>query len=93
MACLCNHSCAPNATPRYRSWKGAAAVRVQATRDVLAGEEITMSYVDETAGVDARADALASYGFTCECEKCVEERAAIRKVPTLQFGGWTEEVD
>ena len=74
LTCLCNHACEPSAVTRYSSWKGRTMVRVEALRDIRAGEELLLSYIDEGEPLEERTKALESYGFTCECRKCVEER-------------------
>jgi SET and MYND domain-containing protein len=48
-------------------------VRVEALRDVEKGEELSVSYIDETQTVAQRENALASYGFKCACARCVAE--------------------
>ena len=75
LLCLVNHSCEPSATTRYSSWKGRTMVRVEALRDVAEGEELCVSYIDETEPVAERANALAAYGFACACPRCVSQRA------------------
>jgi SET domain-containing protein len=50
-------------------------VRVEALRDVAEGEELCVSYIDETEPVAERAKALAAYGFVCACPRCVSQRA------------------
>ena len=37
------------------------------------GEEVTISYIDETMPLADRQEALRDYGFTCACAKCVAE--------------------
>jgi hypothetical protein len=37
------------------------------------GEELSVSYIDETQSVAQRENALASYGFKCACARCVAE--------------------
>jgi hypothetical protein len=46
LVCICNHACVPSVVTRFRSWKGATLVRVEALRDIPAGEELTLSYID-----------------------------------------------
>ena len=75
LLCLVNHSCEPSATTRYSSWKGRTMVRVEALRDVAEGEELCVSYIDETEPVAERAKALAAYGFACACPRCLSQRA------------------
>lgn len=41
-----------------------------------AGEEITLSYIDESLPYKERQAALADYGFMCCCARCVREKAA-----------------
>lgn len=73
LLCVVNHACEPSVVTRYRSWKGATIMRVEALRDIEAGEELTVSYVDETEPLAARRAALASYRFECRCAKCERE--------------------
>ena len=73
LLCVVNHACEPSVVTRYRSWKGATILRVEALRDIKAGEELTVSYVDETEPLAARRAALASYRFECRCAKCERE--------------------
>jgi SET domain-containing protein len=63
LLCLVNHSCEPSTVARFSSWKGRAMVRLEALRDIEAGEELTMSYIDEGESLEERKVALASYGF------------------------------
>jgi hypothetical protein len=47
------------------------------SKDVKAGEELTVSYFDPNLPVDMRyAIAKLQYGFTCNCSKCISERSA-----------------
>jgi hypothetical protein len=41
-----------------------------------AGEEVTISYIDEELPLVERRAALQDYGFVCACERCERERAA-----------------
>ena len=75
LLCLVNHSCEPSTAARFSSWKGRAMVRLEALRDIECGEELTMSYIDESETLEERTSALASYGFACRCNKCVGEGA------------------
>jgi hypothetical protein len=43
-------------------------------RPIAAGEEITLSYIDEEAPRRDRKRALADYGFVCACERCEAEK-------------------
>lgn len=75
LVCLTNHSCVPNAVTRYSSWRGRTMVRIEALRDLLEGEELLVSYVDETETLSERTKALQSYGFVCQCAMCEKERS------------------
>ena len=81
LLCLVNHSCEPSTVARFSSWKGRAMVRLEALRDIEAGEELTMSYIDEGESLEERKVALASYGFVCGCDKCVGEGARLGSDP------------
>jgi hypothetical protein len=50
--------------------RGAAAAAA------AAGEEVTISYIDEELPLGERKAALADYGFVCRCARCEKERAA-----------------
>jgi hypothetical protein len=51
------------------------AAVILARRDITAGEEVTISYLDgvEEMTVGERRVALADYGFVCRCRRCLEE--------------------
>ena len=53
-----------------------ACVQV-AKRDIKAGEDLTMCYVDEGGDVATRRAELMDYGFECACERCVREAAGL----------------
>jgi Cupin-like domain/SET domain len=77
--CKMNHSCDPNIMVVYRRLPGwgrhfpLTAFSVT-TRDVAAGEELTISYIDANESYEERTKALGSYGFTCRCHRCIKER-------------------
>ncbi|KAL1755473.1 hypothetical protein FB107DRAFT_274776 [Schizophyllum commune] len=51
--------------------------RLRAVRDVAAGEEITVTYMDKLLLPSAqRQEILAPYGFTCACETCIDGEAS-----------------
>ncbi|KAA0172401.1 hypothetical protein FNF28_00084 [Cafeteria roenbergensis] len=58
---MTNHSHTPNADFVYP--EGTVSVRLLATRDVSEGEEVRISYCDETLGPEAREAALRHYGI------------------------------
>ncbi|KAI6014668.1 hypothetical protein EDC04DRAFT_2578659 [Pisolithus marmoratus] len=68
---LFNHSCLPNAFPKYTFDRGRQVrMSVVAMRDIEAGEEICISYVDP-ALLDTRQQIFQfTYGFTCICPSC-----------------------
>ena len=72
-----NHSCSPNAHAMKRDGmdEDGAAV-ILAKRGLAVGEEISISYIDESVGVAERAALLAEYGFVCQCVRCRRERLA-----------------
>jgi hypothetical protein len=79
-----NHSCEPNTATEALSTGEVALIAV---RPIKAGEEITISYLDEggddedegeeggSAGwsLKKRQAALKDYGFTCTCPRCTRE--------------------
>ena len=74
-ASLINLSCHPCAEVRHPDVDYIA--EVAATRDVDAGEEVTIACVDVGLGVGERRRRLAEgYGFWCACAKCAEEEEA-----------------
>lgn len=68
-----NHSCQPNAhVLRSADDPGSFAVIV-AKYNISAGEEITISYVDESLSYEERQEALQDYGFVCSCSLCQQQ--------------------
>ena len=63
-----NHSCVPNVRVEYAS--GSNVAFVIANRDIEEGEELCISYVDESFTYDERKANLAHYGFVCDCARC-----------------------
>jgi hypothetical protein len=50
-----------------------------AARDIDANEQLSISYIDQTAPLSARQQQLMfTYGFKCSCELCAEEEAEQR---------------
>jgi len=69
---LLNHSCDPNIDAVWRD--GDATLTLAARRDIAAGEELNITYID--AGLPAterRQLLLNGYGFVCMCPACVDE--------------------
>eukprot|EP00730_Choanoeca_flexa_P000118 TRINITY_DN10051_c0_g1_i1.p1 TRINITY_DN10051_c0_g1~~TRINITY_DN10051_c0_g1_i1.p1 ORF type:complete len:349 (+),score=80.42 TRINITY_DN10051_c0_g1_i1:2-1048(+) len=77
---LINHDCMPNAiidahtSVAQSKQTRAAKVVVRACRDIKAGEEISLSYVDTNLSTNARQRELQSkHGFRCRCDRCEDE--------------------
>ncbi|EDR00592.1 uncharacterized protein LACBIDRAFT_313272 [Laccaria bicolor S238N-H82] len=64
-----NHSCGPNAAIKWNLPTLTASM--YALRPILAGEEITKTYVDPSLPRSQRiAHLQENYGFTCDCQWC-----------------------
>ena len=76
LLCLVNHSFEVG-DDAVQLVEGRTMVRVEALRDVAEGEELCVSYIDETEPTTSpeRAKALAAYGLVCACPRCVSQRA------------------
>jgi len=73
-----NHSCAPNVKIDFPDNSG----RLTATSiaPIAAGEEMCISYIDQTVDVQVRRRRLLEYGFVCSCPRCAQEDSgALRK--------------
>lgn len=72
-----NHSCDPNVSARHLDRRTALSrITLCAKRDIGAGEELTVSYVDPEMGLRSRRAGLLMWGFgQCQCERCVREEA------------------
>ncbi|KAG8908244.1 SET domain-containing protein 5 [Tulasnella sp. 403] len=70
-----NHDCNPNASVRHIDGSQAPGrITIVATRDIPAGDEILVCYVDPSYSVRRRQRELNSWGFgPCDCARCVEE--------------------
>ncbi|XP_068216143.1 histone-lysine N-trimethyltransferase SMYD5 isoform X1 [Palaemon carinicauda] len=71
----CNHSCDPNAMPTF-PYNNFHLVMI-AVKDISAGEEICVSYLDE-CNLDRSRHSRniilrENYLFTCRCRKCLEQ--------------------
>lgn len=64
-----NHSCQPNAEALFSDTS--KSLMVKTLRQINAGDEITIAYVDTRTREIKRSERL---GFTCRCSKCVAER-------------------
>lgn len=70
-----NHACDPNAFPRFTS-KDLAMTAV-ATRDIMPGEEITISYIPLGMPSSYRAKSLRNWNFECTCGLCQAPKQAV----------------
>ncbi|KAK4035270.1 hypothetical protein C8A01DRAFT_18046 [Parachaetomium inaequale] len=66
---MVNHSCVPNAFIGFD--KRTAVLRAE--RPIQEGEEITISYIDNTLPKSARHEALKLYHFQCDCPRCKDD--------------------
>ena len=72
VASLFNHSCEPNVEVVFR--RNDSTATFVAARDIDQGEQLFVSYLDEGMGLKYRQNHLRfSYGFTCGCQRCIEE--------------------
>ncbi|PKA49779.1 Histone-lysine N-methyltransferase ATXR2 [Apostasia shenzhenica] len=74
-----NHSCCPNAR---RLHVGGRLV-LHASRDIDAGEEITVAYYDVLRPLSERRESSKRWGFLCSCERCRFEEA--REMELVDF--------
>lgn len=64
-----NHSCLPNAEHLYINRAG--LLTLWAVKDIPAGEEITLSYMDDFKGYEERKVFLErNWNFVCDCNAC-----------------------
>jgi hypothetical protein len=64
-----NHSCDPNV--EWRSVSGTSMIEILALKSIGPGEELLLSYIDQTLPLkERRAELLRLYGFVCKCPKC-----------------------
>lgn len=76
VGCLFNHSCDPNLNVQY-SEVNDETLSVVALRDIAAGEELTISYIDTLLPFTVRQQQLFEhYLFECRCPRCVFESNA-----------------
>ena len=72
-----NHSCEPNACVYFFNNSLAYII---AQREIEAGEEITINYIDVEIEVMERRKILKeNYGFDCFCPKCLRELSEIKE--------------
>ena len=72
-----NHSCRPNVAYEGRKGGPKSTVRMKASRDIEAGDELFITYLSEddlNLHVTKRQEKLRQwFGHDCQCERCVEE--------------------
>eukprot|EP00727_Mastigamoeba_balamuthi_P014371 m51a1_g9559 hypothetical protein (637) ;mRNA; f:898647-900557 len=89
------HSCVPSAG-WHCSLDTGSLVRFTATRDIKAGEEVTIAYVGESIPWAERQFVLLHrFGFVCKCPKCRKQRASAtpeerRKADEMMRSGWLD---
>ncbi|KAJ7647806.1 hypothetical protein FB45DRAFT_1020016 [Roridomyces roridus] len=66
--CRANHDCRPNA--HYSFCKDTFTGRLVAVRPIVAGEEITVGYIDVAGPRAKRQEDLKRYRFLCACKTC-----------------------
>lgn len=78
MISLCNHSCSPNTAISKRIKDGSRPRVLYALRDISPGEEVCICYDSALLWLPESARRLRTnetWGFTCTCHRCVEERS------------------
>lgn len=71
----CNHSCNPNVKAHFKN--NNFILSMLATRDIKAGEEVLVSYLDDCTLARSRHTRqkilMENYLFKCNCSKCISE--------------------
>jgi tetratricopeptide (TPR) repeat protein len=74
-----NHNCSPNTTGM--SNKRDHTISVVAIKDIKKGDELSLSYIDETQDVIVRNKLLMDqYLFECNCERCQKDEMEKLKI-------------
>ncbi|KAM0045303.1 putative [histone H3]-lysine(4) N-trimethyltransferase chromatin remodeling SET family [Helianthus debilis subsp. tardiflorus] len=64
-----NHDCDPNT---HIVWVENVEARLKALREIEAGEELRICYIDASMDRDARQNLLSNgFGFECNCPRCM----------------------
>ena len=76
-----NHNCRPNVSVRHLDQRTTLSrITIVAKRDIAAGEELLVTYVDPSLGVRRRGLQLGAWGFgECGCERCIEEEKELEE--------------
>ena len=70
-----NHSCSPNAHAMKRDEQDVdGAAVILAKQAFKCGEEVFLSYIDESMDFAQRTELLLDYGITCQCPRCKPHR-------------------
>ncbi|KAG6820728.1 hypothetical protein H0H93_012781 [Arthromyces matolae] len=69
---LFNHSCYPNAAPKYKFTPTGVVMEVVALREIAQDEEICIPYLDPAMLQTRQQIFRYTYGFKCSCPSCVE---------------------
>lgn len=93
LSAMINHSCSPNAIRVFgripslnskteiseiENVQGREVMIVHANANIPKGSEITWSYLPPSTPFAARREMLRSrYGFTCRCNRCINEETAL----------------
>eukprot|EP00039_Didymoeca_costata_P011594 m.163867 g.163867 ORF g.163867 m.163867 type:complete len:503 (-) comp15222_c0_seq11:63-1571(-) len=67
-----NHTCAPNCEPEFPN--NSSTVSLETRERIEEGGELCISYVDVDIEEQERSKQLVSYGFTCACSRCMQDR-------------------
>lgn len=70
-----NHSCQPNAHALRSGGDPNSFAVIVATQDIPDGDEVTISYIDESLPYEQRQEALQDYGFVCCCPVCQQHQS------------------
>jgi len=75
--CLTNPSCLSNS---HNNWNSAINMEtIHASRDIKAGEEITISYVEDIPYEQRLTKLKSAFGFKCDCELCSLPASALEE--------------
>ena len=64
-----NHSCSPNCENIFNDGE----IEITANQDISAGQEITISYINDFKNFKERQENCHKLGFVCSCELCKDE--------------------
>ena len=71
---IINHACDPNALSGKHVEDSDGKIVIRAVRDIEAGEELFISYIEVELPVEVRqAQLMGTYNFECTCNRCVKE--------------------